>query len=292
MPEGNTVGWISKYGSITFNQYGKEFPTGGMNEKGLVVELMWLSETQYPAPDSRPAINVLQWIQYQLDNCSTVEEVIATDKKLRITSVGTTPLHYLVADKHGQVATIEFLDGKMIIHRGNDLKYPVLTNSTYQESAKHVQSLNGSIQRSSGGSSLGRFTRARSMVQQYQQNKSATPPVDYAFQVLSEVSQGDFTKWSIVYDLSGSRIYFKTAANRKTRAIDFASFNFACNEVPKAFDINAAAEGDVTKKFQVFSKELNQKTLEKSLEESRTKIDVPASYTEKIVAYPTGIRCR
>src|SRR5262245_52821757 len=28
--------WVSKYGSVTFNQYGREFPTGGMNEKGLV----------------------------------------------------------------------------------------------------------------------------------------------------------------------------------------------------------------------------------------------------------------
>jgi len=25
--------WVSQYGSITFNQYGKEFPAGGMNEK-------------------------------------------------------------------------------------------------------------------------------------------------------------------------------------------------------------------------------------------------------------------
>ena len=42
---GGTTSWVSQYGSITFNQYGKEFPTGGMNEKGLVVELMWLDET-------------------------------------------------------------------------------------------------------------------------------------------------------------------------------------------------------------------------------------------------------
>ena len=33
-PDGNTISWVSSYGSITFNQYGKEFPTGGMNEKG------------------------------------------------------------------------------------------------------------------------------------------------------------------------------------------------------------------------------------------------------------------
>ena len=35
--------WVSKYGSVTFNQYGREFPTGGINEKGLVPELSQIS---------------------------------------------------------------------------------------------------------------------------------------------------------------------------------------------------------------------------------------------------------
>jgi choloylglycine hydrolase len=136
---GETIGWVSKYGSITFNQYGKEFPTGGMNEKGLVVELMWLDETKYPAADNRPAIGVLQWIQYQLDNCITIDEIIETDKKLRVSPTGTTPLHYLVADANGKVATIEFLNGKMVVHKGSDLSFPVLTNNTYDESVKVVK---------------------------------------------------------------------------------------------------------------------------------------------------------
>ena len=162
MREGKTISWVSKYGSITFNQYGKEFPTGGMNEKGLVVELMWLDETQYPAPDSRPAISVLQWIQYQLDNCATVEEILATDKILRIATVGTTPLHYLVTDKQGNAATIEFLNGRLIVHKGKDLSVPVLTNNTYQESVSHLRSV--APDKESHGSSLGRFARACAMV--------------------------------------------------------------------------------------------------------------------------------
>src|SRR5688572_225451 len=124
--DGEQVKWVSKYGSLTFNQYGKEFPTGGMNEKGLVVELMWLDETVYPKKDQRPALNVLQWVQYQLDNAATVAEVIASDKLVRITREGT-PLHYLVADAGGNVATIEFLNGRMVTHSGSNLPMPVLT---------------------------------------------------------------------------------------------------------------------------------------------------------------------
>lgn len=292
MPGSNSISWVSKYGSLTFNQYGKEFPTGGMNEKGLVVELMWLSETEYPAPDKRPAVNVLQWIQYQLDNCSSVEEVIASDKKLRITSVGTTPLHYLVADKQGNVATIEFLQGKMIVHQGNDLKIPVLANNTYTESIDHVQSAKKNINGSSGGTSLGRFAKACSMVQEYHQKKSAVPAVDYAFQILNEVSQGDFTKWSIVYDLSESRIYFKTDSHKKVRSVSIPVFNLDCNAAPKAYDINTAAEGDVSRQFIAFTKDQNQKTIRKSFLESNEQIAVPPSYTDKIIAYPIGIRCR
>lgn len=140
-----------------------------MNEQGLVVELMWLEETRYPAPDHRPAISVLQWIQYQLDNSASVNEVLATERLLRIAAVGVTPLHYLIADKQGNAATIEFLNGRMVVHQGKDLSFPVLTNNTYKESVSHLQSLSNSESKTS---SLGRFAKACSMLQQYETKKS------------------------------------------------------------------------------------------------------------------------
>jgi len=35
--------WTARYGSISFNQNGREFPYGGINEAGLVVEQMGLT---------------------------------------------------------------------------------------------------------------------------------------------------------------------------------------------------------------------------------------------------------
>src|SRR3954447_12341560 len=52
-PAGSPAQWTSRYGSVTFNQFGREFPNGGLNEAGLALELMWLNETLYPAPDQR-----------------------------------------------------------------------------------------------------------------------------------------------------------------------------------------------------------------------------------------------
>src|SRR5277367_2891798 len=42
MANGNPVQWISKYGSVTFNQVSRDLPQGGLNEKGLVVEVLML----------------------------------------------------------------------------------------------------------------------------------------------------------------------------------------------------------------------------------------------------------
>lgn len=83
-PSEKPVKWISKFGSVTFNQIGRELPFGGANESGLVVEHMTLDETVYPSKDNRCAIGAFQWIQFQLDNYSTTEEVINSDTLLRI----------------------------------------------------------------------------------------------------------------------------------------------------------------------------------------------------------------
>jgi len=56
---GAPASWTSKYGSITFNQNGKEMPYGGMNEKGLVVEMLWLDDTRFNISDDKTYLNEL-----------------------------------------------------------------------------------------------------------------------------------------------------------------------------------------------------------------------------------------
>ena len=284
---GETINWVSQYGSITFNQYGKEFPTGGMNEKGLVVELMWLDETKYPSADNRPAIGVLQWIQYQLDNCTTIDEVIATDKKLRISPTGTTPLHYLIADARGHVATIEFLNGKMVVHTGNDLAFPVLTNNIYDESVKaYKNSL------ANGNNSLERFSEACNMIQKLNAgniNKSIT---DYAFDILSEVAQGDFTKWSIVYDLKNKTLHFKTNRFKQVKTISFSAFDFDCNTSPKVWDMNQPGSGNINTVFETFSSAINKRIVETAAKESEREVPISQKNMERLWKYPSEIKCK
>lgn len=291
--DGETINWTSLYGSITFNQYGKEFPTGGMNEKGLVVELMWLDGTKYPSPDGRPAVGVLQWIQYQLDNCNTIDEVIATDKKLRIASVGTSPLHYLVADAKGNAATIEFIDGKMKVHKDKDLPVPVLTNNSYDESWAMTNSeiTSGSSNFSFGNNSIDRFAKACSMVQQFRQENISGPLIDYSFSILDNVAQGTHTKWSIVYDITNKKIYFKSLGFPHVKDVAFSAFEFNCSVSSKVLDINKAGDGDVAKFFTDFSLETNGRLVNKSFDESSSEFTVSEEYRKRHWQYPGNISC-
>src|SRR5512133_1501317 len=40
--------WTSRYGSVTFTQYGRDIAFAGINEAGLSVHEQWLDEASYP----------------------------------------------------------------------------------------------------------------------------------------------------------------------------------------------------------------------------------------------------
>lgn len=72
----NSLKWVSKYGSVITSAY-DICTTDGMNEKGLVANLLWLAESEYPARDGRkPGLSVAAWTQYVLDNFATVDEAV------------------------------------------------------------------------------------------------------------------------------------------------------------------------------------------------------------------------
>jgi penicillin V acylase-like amidase (Ntn superfamily) len=287
-----TISWISAYGSITFNQYGKEFPTGGMNEKGLVVEQMWLDGTRYPASDSRPAMGVLQWLQYQLDNAATVAEVISSDTKIRIDE-NDSPLHYLVADAAGNVATIEFIQGKMRVHKEKELPFPVLTNDTYASSvqtAKPIVAKGSSV--SLNSNSLDRFVKACSMVKKFNETKMDVPVTDFAFSILDKVAQVNYTKWSIVYDISNKKIHFKTDSNRDIKTIEFSVFDFACNKPATMFNMNQDGKGDISKKFILSDKKIKQQVLHQAVTESRSHVTISKKEEAELLDFETGVSCK
>ena len=233
--------WTSRYGSIFFNQNGREFPYGGMNEAGLVIEQMMheSAESKYPAMDDRHGLEELQWIQYQLDVSASVADVIASDQTVRISFMSVAPLHFLAADAGGNVAAIEYISGKMVVHAGKDLKYPVLANTTYDVSLAVKTKLDAAGAKTASEVSGGHFDRfaiAAGMVEAFNPRRNAA--VEYAFDILTNVSQGG-TQWSIVYDLKKRILFYRTRTNTRIRRIAMDMFDFSCGAAGLFVDIEA-----------------------------------------------------
>jgi penicillin V acylase-like amidase (Ntn superfamily) len=284
---GSPVSWKSKYGSITFNQYGREFPTGGINEAGLVVEAMMVPGVEYSAPDARPYIGKFQWRQYQLDNCETVEEVIATDSRIRITDPSKGPRqHYLVSDRTGNCAVIEFIEGKMVFRTGEALPLRVLSNTPYEESVLLWK--DQSLPSTDPHRSVGRFFSVAKMVSSNDASKSA---VDYSFDILNSALQDNMTRWSIVYDIRNLQVFFRTPGNAKIRRIDMSAVDFSCQSPARVLDVNADLSGDVTSRFQDYTPQMNRSLIGNAFAKTESSKGTSESYLDMMSQYPDKAIC-
>jgi choloylglycine hydrolase len=280
--------WISRFGSLTFNQYGVGFPTGGVNERGVVVELLWLAGARYPDADARPTVSTLEFIQYLLDQAATLDEALRAAADVRIR--GATPLHFLVSDREGRTATIEFLEGRLVVHRGATLPVRVLTNDRYDRSVEALQQRAASERTSPPGdaSSLSRFMRAAALLQPSASvQRSATD----AFDVLDAVAQKGATHWQIVYELRPGIVRYRTAANRDLRSIDFTRIDYSCRAGVRLLDIDRG-RGDMSDQWHPYSREADEAQLRIAYRKTSFLRDQPpesaARDAEKTAA---GLRC-
>ena len=166
----NTIAWESKYGSLIVSAY--DIGTAeGMNEKGLVVNLLALAESNYgKPPEGARVISMSSWPQYVLDNHATVAEAVADLRKetFRVQTVVLATgrpanMHMVIADPSGDSAVFEYVDGKLVIHHGK--QYKVMTNSpTYDRQLAIMEYWKdaGGLEKSLPGTSRAadRFVRA------------------------------------------------------------------------------------------------------------------------------------
>ncbi len=281
--------WDATYASVTFNQYGREMPNGGMNEAGLVVEVMWLDETAAPSPDKRPAVGELQWIQMQLDTRASVADMVRLADKVRVAPMAGK-VHYMACDATGACAVFENLGGKMVVTAGQQLASKVLTNDTYAASAASLaahQGFGGKKTIPRGASSLERFVRAASLVGR----RAVKPERKTALSVLDSVRNGSYTKWNIVYDPVARRIAFRTRSRPALKEIDLAALATDCRRGgARVLDMATAARGDVTARFTGYTFAGNKKLVETSL--APVAASLPRGAAWLVAGYPATARCK
>lgn len=261
------IQWTSKYGSVTYNTFGKEFIDGGMNEKGLYIGEMSLIGTEYPPNDILPSFYHHQWMQYILDNFSTVKETLASLQKIHVN--GHCQWHFFIADRSGDAAVIEFLKGKTSVYTDAGLPYKVLCNRSYSrelDSLKLFRGFGGTRSINFNDTIVDRrFAWANEMLSNSQIQKDYSD-VEYAFKILKQLDIGN-NKWSIVYDLNNLIMYFNTSTSREIRYIEFQSFDFSCNSPTLLLDINKNLSGNIAKEFLIYSHSINHEFIKNNWNE-------------------------
>jgi penicillin V acylase-like amidase (Ntn superfamily) len=244
--------WTSKYGSVTFNLVMQNSAWGGMNEAGLAISTLFLAGSRPPSRDDRPWVDSGTWVQYVLDTCATVDDAIGLDARVRIREYAD---HYLVGDRNGECAAIEFVDGRMVWRSGDGMPARCLANSTYEES---LAALGGSVPHdaSEGAAYLPSLERFRIAAERSRAFRTARPQsaVDYAFETLAAVG-GSLTQWSLVLDCRHDRLFFRDQANVEIRCVDLSKLEFSCATPVRMLDVRARTAADVTHALPPYSTE-------------------------------------
>jgi choloylglycine hydrolase len=129
--------WKARYGAVALDAIGKDYLTDGMNEKGLVVGVLYLpgfSEFQpYDPALANISMSSAEFGNYVLTEFATVNEVREGLKKISVVPVPEpalggipAPFHLMVVDKSGKAIVVQYLNGDLTVF-DNPLR--VLTNA-------------------------------------------------------------------------------------------------------------------------------------------------------------------
>lgn len=258
-PSDQPLRWTSRYGSVTFNQLGKEFPHEGMNEAGLVTTQVILPQTRYPAAEGRPAIREIQLAQYLLDTCTGIDEVRqALDGLMLVQS--TAPFHYMFMDAAGNAAILEYIDGAERWYAGESLPIPVLANNTYDDSIVY---LGGDHSRYKEDSPYGRnsLLRVEKAAERLKSLPKAGNLQDYALSTLDLCARED-NQWQIVYEPRAGEICFRTTENRNLKYVLFSELSLSARSNPEYMWMDKPARDNVSQRLNSYTPALNRELVQ------------------------------
>lgn len=265
--------WTSRYGSVVVSAY-DICSTDGMNEKGLVANLLWLAESEYPQWDGKtPSLSIAAWLQYMLDNFATVSEAVAFTEKGTFQVVSDmmpdgarmATLHLSLSDDTGDSAIFEYVEGKLKIHHSRS--YQVMTNSPVfdQQLAlnEYWKTIGGTTFLPGTNRAADRFVRASFYINAIPKEEDRLA-VASVFSVIRNVSVPygistpnqpniSTTRWRTVADQKKKVFYFESALSPSVIWINLEEIDFSPKAPVQMLDLVSGKDyiGNVTKEFKV-----------------------------------------
>lgn len=250
-----SIQWTSKYGSVVATGYDIS-TTDGVNEKGLMANLLWLVESEYPnvKTSKKPTLGISLWAQYVLDNYATVNEAIQALEKEPFTVVTDqvpgekrlATLHLSISDATGDSAIIEYIGGKQVIHHSR--QYQVMTNSPIfdQQLALNAywKQIGGTTMLPGTNRAADRFARASFYINAIPKNANYKHSLASVFGVIRNASVPfglnteeepniSSTRWRTVVDHKRGLYFFESAVSPNVFWVDLKEINFKDGQTKK-----------------------------------------------------------
>lgn len=244
-----SIRWTSKYGSLIATAFDAA-TADGMNERGLVANLLYLAEAEYETPaagEKRPPISISAWAQYVLDNYATVAEAVQAlrAEPFYVVSVETPDgepgtVHLSISDPTGDSAIFEYIGGKLVIHHGR--QYQVMTNSpTFDQQLAlnaYWEEIGGVVMLPGTNRAADRFVRASFYINAIPKTSDDKEAVAGAFSVIRNasvplgISTPDepniaSTLWRSVSDQKNRRYFFESTRSPSVFWVDLSELDFA-----------------------------------------------------------------
>ena len=272
----HAIQWTSKYGSVVATGYDLS-TTDGMNAKGLVANLLWLVESEYPDPHKagKPPLAISLWAQYVLDNFATVAEAVAALEKEPFTVVTANvpgeprlaTLHLSMSDATGDSAIVEYIAGKQVIHHGRE--YQVMTNSpTFDEQLaveKYWSGIGGTTFLPGTNRAADRFARAKFYINAIPKADDPDKAVASVFSVIRNASVPfglttkdepniSSTRWRTVADHKRKIYFFESALTPNVFWVKLDDLDLSVNGKVRKLDLGPEQQntfsGNVAKDFK------------------------------------------
>ena len=245
----NSVKWTSKYGSVVVSAF--DIATvDGMNEKGLVANILYLTESEYIKPkknDKRKPLSISMWVQYFLDNYATVDEAVKDMKKGKVYIMTAeipndgrqAGLHLTISDSTGDSAIFEYIDGKLNIYHSKE--YQVATNSpAYPQQLAindYWKNIVGTVFLPGTNRASDRFARTSFYIKSAPKTNDDKLAIASVFSIIRNASVPigittpnepniSTTRWRTVADQKNKLYFFESAYKENIFWVDLKDINF------------------------------------------------------------------
>ena len=268
--------WVSRYGSVVATALDM-MSVDGLNEAGLAGHILWLAESNYGELDpTRPKLSQAIWLQYFLDNFSSVSDAVSWIEKSNVqivqmndpTDGAPISLHLALEDDRGDSCIIEYIEGQPCIYHSKE--YRVMTNSpTYDQQLVLInkyREFGGNESLPGTTNAADRFARASYYLSRLPKPSSQTQAIASMFSVIRNVAQpfripelnspeASQTLWQVVIDLTNQYYIFESTTYPNIIWIKMSDLNLAAGassmklNLVEGLSMDHALMGNVSEKF-------------------------------------------